>query len=600
MLDETLRSNFLFCHLSDGEKRLLYGQMERLEVAPGDAVITQGEQGDAFFVVERGEFDVYVSKGGAGASPSLVHTYVSRPDHHPTFGELALLYGKPRAATVRARTAGALWQLSRAAYKGVLRKKPPQSVSRKLRKVEALAPLRMSQLQRLSAALSPRYFDDGAVIVRQGEAADVFFFITAGEAMCAVRKNAGDDAESAKDALCLSAGQWFGEKALAGPGATRAATVTARGQVKLLSISRTTFEELFGPLAAITAAKRRWQESCAAQREALRGILGAAALTPPDSLSDLQPVATLFTSETTTVRLYEHKFVGCSFTVRLTSVAEATARGKQAAVLGARAISRSLAPCMYVPHVVAAFKTPNALSELLPSSPLCTLEHLVAGGGAGCVEPEVARFLAAGLVSALDHLHFSGLIYRGLSAHTVLLTDGGVVQLVDMRFAKRSEGKTFTMCGAREYLAPEMLDSAGHTEAVDWWALGALLFYMLTGRTPFAEPGGGGNELALFKRVLAPDAAPSFPPDFPPDARELVTALLTRDPARRLGNTAGGAAAIRGHAYFAGTDWDGLERRLVFDVPPALLARLASFRLPRLTKFDLARPTGDTSWTRDF
>jgi serum/glucocorticoid-regulated kinase 2 len=156
------------------------------------------------------------------------------------------------------------------------------------------------------------------------------------------------------------------------------------------------------------------------------------------------------------------------------------------------------------------------------------------------------------------------------------------------------------MCGAREYLAPEMLDSAGHTEAVDWWALGALLFYMLTGRTPFAEPGGGGNELAMFKRVLAPDAAPSFPPDFPPDARELVTALLARDPARRLGNTAGGTAAIRGHAYFGGVDWDGVDRRLAFQVPPALLARLASFRLPRLTKFELARPTGDTAWTRDF
>lgn len=99
----------------------------------------------------------------------------------------------------------------------------------------------------------------------------------------------------------LSAGQYFGQGALASPTAKRAATVTAKGLVKALTISRQKFEELFGPLSALTAARRHWQETLALQREALShgsfsAIMGSL------SLDDLHPVATFFTLDCTTFR----------------------------------------------------------------------------------------------------------------------------------------------------------------------------------------------------------------------------------------------------------------------------------------------------------
>ena len=77
------------------------------QVPPGHEVIRQGDKGDFFYVVERGEFDVFVADG-TGAPRQRVHTYAPAPenDRYPCFGELALMYAAPRQASVVATSAG--------------------------------------------------------------------------------------------------------------------------------------------------------------------------------------------------------------------------------------------------------------------------------------------------------------------------------------------------------------------------------------------------------------------------------------------------------------------------------------------------------------
>ncbi|XP_025821889.1 serine/threonine-protein kinase UCNL-like [Panicum hallii] len=115
-------------------------------------------------------------------------------------------------------------------------------------------------------------------------------------------------------------------------------------------------------------------------------------------------------------------------------------------------------------------------------------------------------------------------------------------------------GKSYSFVGTEEYVAPEMVRGEGHGFAVDWWAVGVLVYEMAYGRTPFK----GQNRKETFRNVLHKEL--EFPGDSrrrTPELADLVSRLLERDPRRRLGY-AGGADEIREHPFFAGVAWDML------------------------------------------
>ena len=181
----------------------------------------------------------------------------------------------------------------------------------------------------------------------------------------------------------------------------------------------------------------------------------------------------------------------------------------------------------------------------------------------------MVRFFAAELVSALSHLHAINIIYRDLKPENVLLDGDGHVHITDFGLSKDDvmdpRGAT-TFCGTPEYLAPEMLinrkSREGYGKAVDWWSLGTLIYEMLTGWPPFYDK----NLRKMCEQILRSDLLFPATCTASPEARDLIRALLQRDPAHRLGSTANGAADIKAHPFFRGADWGEIEACRV--VPP--------------------------------
>lgn len=114
-------------------------------------------------------------------------------------------------------------------------------------------------------------------------------------------------------------------------------------------------------------------------------------------------------------------------------------------------------------------------------------------------DENMARFYAAEIVLVLEYLHEKqgGVAYRDLKPENLLLDGEGHIRLVDFGFAKRlGSTETYTLCGTPEYLAPEVIHNKGHTTAVDWWALGILIYEFLTGYPPFWHQ----NPIEIYKQ----------------------------------------------------------------------------------------------------
>lgn len=169
-----------------------------------------------------------------------------------------------------------------------------------------------------------------------------------------------------------------------------------------------------------------------------------------------------------------------------------------------------------------------------------------------------SRFYTAELLCALECLHGFNVIYRDLKPENILLDYQGHIALCDFGLCKlemKDEDRTNTFVGTPEYLAPELLKGEGYNKTVDWWTLGVLLYEMLTGLPPFYDE--VTNE--MYRKILtAPLNFPGYDV-VPPAAKDLLTKLLNRNPAERLG--ANGSMEIKSHPFFHGIDWKKLLQR---------------------------------------
>lgn len=218
VIESAIKANFLFRHLftqaNNASLQEVLSVFEPCAVGEGDIVIKQGSRGDYFYICESGSYDVLVDG-------NKVHTYQANAgtQNYPCFGELALMYAKPRAASVVAAEAGQLWRLGRAGFRMVRSQQATLTdVTKVLRNVETLSSLRFDQLQTLRDHMIEKVYQPGEVVVRQGEVLNELYVIIKGLAK-AYDTADGSIAEAVQPATVLASPAYllytyFGERGL--------------------------------------------------------------------------------------------------------------------------------------------------------------------------------------------------------------------------------------------------------------------------------------------------------------------------------------------------------------------------------------------------
>ena len=235
-LADAMKEILLFKSLDSEQMQEVIDAMFEMKVSPGDDVIVQGADGDNFYVIDLGKYDVFVQTDDG---PKKVFQF----DNKGSFGELALMYNQPRSATVTAVEDGTLWAMDRSSFRRIVLKsafKKRKMYEELLESVPILKSLDSYERMNLADALIPQSFQD-TCIIRDGDAADGMYFIEDGTFRITIQKN-GVETEVAT----IGKGKYFGELALV-ENKPRSANVYAVGKVKCAFLERESFERLLGP-----------------------------------------------------------------------------------------------------------------------------------------------------------------------------------------------------------------------------------------------------------------------------------------------------------------------------------------------------------------
>jgi len=231
--------------LQEKEKHRVAESLKEVKLGPGETVIKQGElvgaEDNGLFVVESGELTVYKKANEGQEDPGeekMKYNFAGA-----TFGELALLYNAPRAATVITDTDCTLWALERTAFsvlvQGSLQARRAET-DKLLQEVKFLASVDAGDRTRVADVVKYLHYEEHYPVFSQGDAGESMYVVASGKLSCTIK-----DGEESKEVATYGPADFFGELALLS-GDPRKATVTATESTDLIAIDRASFKRLLG------------------------------------------------------------------------------------------------------------------------------------------------------------------------------------------------------------------------------------------------------------------------------------------------------------------------------------------------------------------
>jgi len=547
------------------------------KVEKGKALISQGsDEADYFYIVKQGSFEVLIAKTDEGRSgegtlqsehSASEGEAVGTIPKGSSFGELALMYFAPRAATVKALDSAIVWVIDRANFKNIIAKSgdaAAEEVAKSLETAEFLKEFKLSAEEKLTiaSAMTEQELAKGDCLYEQKEDGSSFFLLTDGEVSVLIDSREKERVKGTKDKALV-----FGSSSFT-TGAKRTETVMVKSDTaKAFFLDKSDFELLVEPMedlkkrgAGGAAAKKKGKQAkasailskaAAANKKATATAGGAEATErgPPILLKDLKKLGLLGCGGFGAVELVQHKGAN-TYALKSLSKGHVVKCRMQDSVMAEKTI-QYMCDSAFVVKLYECYNDPQCLLFLLELALGGELYDTYCKKGFHGSLPH-ALYYVAGTTFAFEHMHERKICYRDLKPENLLLTDEGKVKITDMGLAKVVIGKTHTTCGTPDYFAPEVIAGTGHNHAVDWYTLGILAFEFMVGNPPF-ETNNPQKTMGLIQKGIT---TVKFPAVLKTGGEDFVKKLCGKDPSKRLGFKKGGMTNVQKHIWFKGFDWD--------------------------------------------
>ena len=359
-----------------------------------------------------------------------------------------------------ALTDSKLWYLDKQIFEGIVVRSINNHKMMKnvLRNVQLFGCLSLEQIRTMVGLLRVVKFLAGDVLINEGEQNDNFYVIVKGECQSTSRSDDGTN-------IILKKYDYFNEDTLLSDEEVSLNTVTAITDLKALYVSRTDVESNIGYLAPKVESHKMVRANSIMRDDAPKHFseITIEGLVTSDIMGRifLGSFGKLLDSPRVTVRTYSLKEVN-----RL-NVSSAVRN----AVEAFRVIRGSANKCCFVYRPLAIYRDNNALHLVFDIPVVADLDSLLrARSEENSVRTtkQVIIYVATCVFSGLDFLHNLGIIYRSVQPESIYVDLHGRLVLGGFRVSKVGKvgGKTYTITGASEYLAPEQIGRQGHSASV--------------------------------------------------------------------------------------------------------------------------------------
>jgi len=332
-----------------------------------------------------------------------------------------------------------------------------------------------------------------------------------------------------------------------------AEVIVTSGRVQLLKISHR--------VLSIAGIRRTMKARKSIGHQLSRRVVDALPLTyeePKIPFKDLNQHRVVGEGEYGAVRFVTHRSTGEQFALKIMHKAAIKDTKTAEHVIMERKMLVRLDGNNFLVGLRGAYQDERSIYLLMDWVPGGELFSRIIDCG-GKLPDHHAVFYAANVVLAYSIMHKLDIIYRDLKPENMLIDRNGYLKLADYGFATVSDGSAWTVCGTPDYQAPEIITRQGASKASDFWALGVLIYEMLTGDAPFKSP--SNDRWDIHRRILS---GRFYVPDYiSQHAADLITQLLQVDPEKRLGYRETDLEKVKSHPWFKNVDWDKLSKQAV-------------------------------------